>query len=124
MNPPLLLDHVHSLRAKALELAGDDQAIAKRLLEMIADTNRTTLAALRDSLAAASWDDVASVAHRIAGSARLLACGELIALLTRLEAAAREREYAVASTLLPLVVDAVAQLNVSIANAVGDCVQP
>jgi HPt (histidine-containing phosphotransfer) domain-containing protein len=123
MNLPIPSYEAHSLRAIALELAGDDHAVARRLLEMIADTNRTTLASLQDSVAAASWDEVAGAAHRIAGSARLLACGELIALLIDLEAAARERQQAVAGKLLPLVVDALARLGVSIDAAVGDIVQ-
>jgi HPt (histidine-containing phosphotransfer) domain-containing protein len=112
----------HALHAKALELAGDDPAIATRLLAMIADTNRTTLASLQDSIGALSWDEVASAAHRIAGSARLLGCGALIALLSELEAAAREREHAVVGKLMPLVADALATLKLAIDAAVGEVV--
>lgn len=118
MSPPMPSYEAHSLRAKALELAGDDHAVARRLLEMIADTNRTTLVSLQESVAAASWDEVAGAAHRIAGSARLLGCGELVALLVDLEAAARERQHAAAGQFVPLVVDALAQLDVSIDAAV------
>lgn len=118
MNHRMPSYEAHALRAKALELAGDDHAVAQRLLEMIAETNRTTLASLQNSVAS-SWDGVAGAAHRIAGSARLLACGELIALLTELEAAARERERVAACKLLPLVVDALAKLNASIDAAVA-----
>lgn len=123
MNPPMPSHEARALSAKALELAGDDHAVARRLLEMIADTNRSALASLQESVASSSWDDVGSAAHRIAGSARLLACGELIALLVELEAAARERQHAVAGKLLPLVVDALTKLDVSIGAAVGDIVR-
>jgi HPt (histidine-containing phosphotransfer) domain-containing protein len=122
MNHPMPSYEAHALHAKALELAGDDHTIATRLLEMIADTNRTTLASLQDSLGVSSWDEVASAAHRIAGSARLLGCGALIALLTELETAAREREQAVVGKLLPLVADALATLKLAIDAAVGDVV--
>ncbi|EIF35531.1 Hpt domain-containing protein [Burkholderia sp. Ch1-1] len=107
----------HLLRQKALELAGGDHVTARHLLEMIAQTDRTALAALRDSFKAASWDSVGSAAHRIAGSARMLECHEMLALLTRLEAAARARDVALAAALLPRVADALGELNISIGEA-------
>lgn len=119
MDPSRLSGDAQALHEKALELAADDQVMAMRLLEMIAETNRTTLASLQAGGRASSWHDVAGSAHRIAGSARLLANGELIALLTELEAAAREERHAEAGVLLRLVVDAVVRLNVSIDAAVG-----
>jgi HPt (histidine-containing phosphotransfer) domain-containing protein len=109
-----------ALHAKALELACDDRRVAMRLLEMIAETNRTTLASLQESVAASSWDAVAGAAHRIAGSARLLDCGELITLLAAIEAAARERQQPVVGKLMPLLVDALASLKLLIDAAVGD----
>ncbi|SIT45781.1 Hpt domain-containing protein [Paraburkholderia ribeironis] len=123
MNHPMPSHDPHSLRARALELAGDDRTVARRLLEMIAATNRSTLASLQASAAASSWNEVANAAHRIAGSARLLACGEMIVLLTELEAVAREPEHAAAGELLLLVADALAQLDGAIAAAVGGFVQ-
>jgi HPt (histidine-containing phosphotransfer) domain-containing protein len=119
MDPFRLSGDAQALQEKALELAADDQVMAMRLLEMIALTNRTTLASLQAGSGASSWDDVAGAAHRIAGSARLLANGELITLLTELEAAAREQRHAEAGVLLRLVVDAVVQLNLSIDAAVS-----
>jgi HPt (histidine-containing phosphotransfer) domain-containing protein len=104
-------------RQKALELAGGDQVTARRLLEMIAQTNRTSLAALHDSFRAASWDSVGSAAHRIAGSARMLECHEGITLLTRLEAAARKRDIVLAAALLPRVADALGEFDTSIGKA-------
>ncbi|CAE6695315.1 hypothetical protein R20943_00267 [Paraburkholderia aspalathi] len=112
-----------SLRAKVLELACGDEGTAVRLLRMIIDTNRTTLVLLRDKLKASSWGEVSSAAHRIAGSARMLDCFGLIALLTRLEAAAREREAALATALLPLVVDALESLDVSMHEALESAAQ-
>ncbi|HEY4296510.1 MAG TPA: Hpt domain-containing protein [Paraburkholderia sp.] len=116
------LCEAHSFREKALELTGNDHPTAQRLLAMIAETNRTTLASLQASIAASAWDGVAGAAHRIAGSARLLACADLIALLTELEARARERERAAACKLLVLVVDALAKFEASIHAAVGGIV--
>jgi HPt (histidine-containing phosphotransfer) domain-containing protein len=109
----------HSLWDAALELVSGDHVTAGRLLEMIAQTNRATLASLRESFEAASWASVGSAAHRIAGSARMLDCGDLTALLTQLEAAARERDIALAIALLPCVVDAIEELDVSIGKALG-----
>ena len=109
-----------SFRQKALELAGGDHVTARRLLEMIAQTNRTSLAALHDSFKAASWDSVGSAAHRIAGSARMLECHEGITLLIRLEAAARQRDIALATALLPRVADALGAFNVSIGQALTE----
>jgi HPt (histidine-containing phosphotransfer) domain-containing protein len=123
MNHSLPLAEARALREKALELAGDDQAIARRLLEMIADTNRTTLASLQASGTASSWDDVASSAHRIAGSARLLARDELTALLIELEAAAHERKPGVAGPLVQQLADALAKLDASIDAALSDFTQ-
>lgn len=106
-----------SLRAKVLELACGDDATAVCLLRLIINTNRTTLAQLCDKVKAGSWEEVCSAAHRIVGSARMLDCFGLIALLMRLEDAAREREVALATALLPLVVDALESLDVSMQEA-------
>ncbi len=108
-----------SFRAKVLELACDDAPTARQLLQLILDTNRATFALLRDSFDAASWDMVGSAAHRIAGSARMLDCNGLIALLRRLETAARERDVALANALLPLVVKALGSLDSSVQEALG-----
>lgn len=106
-------------RQKALELAGGDRVIARRLLEMIAQTNRASLAVLNDGVKAASWDSVGSAAHRIAGSARMFECQEGIALLTRLEAAARKRDIALATALLPRVADSLGEFDLSIERALN-----
>jgi len=127
MNPPMPTYEARALRAKALELAGGDDSVATHLLEVIAETNRTTLASLRDGFAASSWDAVAGAAHRIAGSARLLGCGELIVLLAALEGAARKHAQPVVGRLMPLVVDALikldASIDASIDASVGDVIQ-
>lgn len=105
------------LRAKAIELVGDDERAIKRLLELIAETNRTTLASLRENAEAALWELVSSAAHRIAGSARMLDCDALLTLLTQLEAAARGRNRELATALVPRVADALARLDASIETA-------
>ncbi|NKJ50367.1 hypothetical protein CIC12_27320 [Burkholderia sp. SG-MS1] len=120
MNSPMPTYEARALHAKALELACDDHRVAQYLLQMISETNRTALVSLQESVAASSWDAVAGAAHRIAGSARLLDCNELIALLAAIEAAARERQQPVVGTLVPLLVDALTKLKLSIDAAVGD----
>lgn len=105
------------LYAKALELAGHDHVTAARLLKLIVDTNQSTLALLRDSFARTSWDVLGSAAHRLAGSARMLECHELLALLEQLEAVARKQELALVTALLPCVVDALESLDASIQKA-------
>jgi HPt (histidine-containing phosphotransfer) domain-containing protein len=109
-----------SLWNRALDLACGDHATAARLLEMIAHTNRTTLDALRNSFEASCWDSVGSAAHRITGSARMLACDDLIASLIQVEAATRARDIARATAALPSVIDAIKRLDVSIAKALGN----
>ncbi|CAD6557693.1 hypothetical protein LMG28727_06418 [Paraburkholderia kirstenboschensis] len=105
------------LWGKALDLVGDDEHAAAHLLGLIADTNQTTLASLHEHLQVARWEGVGSAAHRIAGSARMLDCGALIALLTALEAAARAQNSELATALVPVVAEAVATLDKSIAEA-------
>ncbi|MFM0061230.1 Hpt domain-containing protein [Paraburkholderia phytofirmans] len=116
MNQTESIDGPHSLWEATLELACGDHATAERLLEMILQTNRSTLGSLRESFKAACWDSVASSAHRIAGSARMLKCDDLIAQLTQLETAARGRDIALATALLPSLIDAIEELDVAIAK--------
>ncbi|WP_236077272.1 Hpt domain-containing protein [Paraburkholderia domus] len=106
-----------SLRAKVLELACGDESAVGHLLRLIVDTNRSALATLRDSYEAQLWDQMGSAAHQIAGSARMLDCGGLIALLTRLEAAAREREIELLKALVPLVATTLESLELSVREA-------
>ncbi|MFM0508942.1 Hpt domain-containing protein [Paraburkholderia sp. RL17-373-BIF-A] len=110
----------HLLWQKALDLACGDHATAGRLLEMISQTNRTTLDSLCEGSEVACWDSVGSAAHRIAGSARMLECHDLIALLIQLETAARAHDIAAATAVLPCVIDAIEELDVSIAKALGN----
>lgn len=109
--------------AVALELAGGDPMVARRLLEMIVDTNRSMLVLLRDSVEAGSLDIVASAAHRLSGSARMLECAGLVVLINELEAAARSRQQGLVSMLLPRVAIAVAQFDASIKVALGSASQ-
>lgn len=104
----------HALGAKLNELACDDEAVALRLIRLLIDTNGMTLAALRNACAAVSWEEVAGAAHRLAGSARMLDCFGMIALLVRLEAAAHEREIALARAILQVVANTIDSLDVSL----------
>uniref|UniRef100_E1TGS7 Hpt domain protein n=1 Tax=Burkholderia sp. (strain CCGE1003) TaxID=640512 RepID=E1TGS7_BURSG len=106
------------LRDNAQQLVGDDERAIKRMLELIAETNRTGLASLRESLEAACWAEVASAAHRMAGSARMLGHNALIAALSELEMAGRERNRELATTLMPVVADALIHLDKAIEEAV------
>jgi HPt (histidine-containing phosphotransfer) domain-containing protein len=107
-------DGVSSLLAVAEELVGGDQVVARQLLRMVTGTNRTTLALLQDCVDTASWDNAASAAHRLAGSARMLACDGLVVLIGELEAAARAHDGELAGALLPRVTSAVNELEMSI----------
>jgi HPt (histidine-containing phosphotransfer) domain-containing protein len=124
MNQAISLDEAQSLLAKAVELAGGDQVVALHLLEMIVETNEDTLGWLQESIGAESWESVASAAHRIVGSARMLESSELIALFTGLEEAARRQEGVVVGALLPLAIDALAKLNVLIKAALSGASRP
>lgn len=103
-----------SFGAKLHELSCGDTAVAQHFIRLLVDTNRTTLAALRDAFGASSWDGVASAAHRIAGSMRLLDCAGMIALLIRLEEAARTRNAALARAILAMVAESLDYLDTSL----------
>lgn len=117
MNTEISCPDPRSLWEKALDLVGDDEHAAAHLLVLIADTNKTTLASLHEHFEVSRWEGVGTAAHRIAGSARMLDCGALIALLTALEAAARAHNGELATALVPVVAEAVATLDNSIAKA-------
>jgi HPt (histidine-containing phosphotransfer) domain-containing protein len=91
---------------------------------MIVETNRTTLVLLRDSVDAKAWDLAANAAHRLAGSARMLECDNLVTLINELEAAARARQDVLVSALLSQVVGAVTEFEISVKLALGVSVQP
>ncbi len=103
----------------ALELANDDEALARRLLHMIVETNRSTLDSLRACVAADDWAGVGSAAHHIAGSARMLGRYGLLAALIHLEGTARQRDIPLLTIVLPRVVDAIEHLDRSIEETLG-----
>jgi len=106
------------LWANAQQLVGDDERATVRVLELIAETNRTGLASLQESFAARCWDEVASAAHRMAGSARMLGHDALIAALSELETAARQQHCELATALMPVIADALMRLDKAIEQAV------
>lgn len=112
-----------SFGEKLDELTCGDATIARHFIRLLIDTNRTTLAALRTEFGASSWDAVASAAHCIAGSMRMLACTGMIALLVRLEAAARERDAVLARTLLAIVADSIEYLEAQLEELLDAAVQ-
>lgn len=124
MNHSMSSETASSFLAIAVELAGGDQAVARRLLEMIVETNRTTLVMLWDGAASNSWDNVASAAHRLAGSGRMLECDDLVVLISELEAAARSHKQVLTTTLLPHVASALAEFEASIKMALSTTSQP
>ncbi|WP_176061006.1 Hpt domain-containing protein [Paraburkholderia sp. BCC1876] len=117
MTCAIAFDDAHALAVRTLELTGGDHFSARRLLALIVETNRVAVIQLRDGFAAQSWDRVGSAAHRVAGSACLLECTELIAFLTELQVAAREREIATVSALMQRAIDALERLDMSITVA-------
>ncbi|RDK02222.1 hypothetical protein DLM46_13495 [Paraburkholderia lacunae] len=108
-----------SLRGKVDELACGDEATGAHLLRLIIDTNRAGLATLCESYRREAWDEVRSAAHRIAGSARMLDCGGLTALLKRLETAARDRQVELIKALVPLTAATLESLDMSIQTSLG-----
>jgi HPt (histidine-containing phosphotransfer) domain-containing protein len=104
----------HALGAKLNELACGDGTVALHLIRLLIDTNDLTLATLRDAFRTLSWEEVAGAAHRIAGSACMLDCSGMVALLARLETAAREREFALAGAILQVVADTIGSLDASL----------
>lgn len=103
-----------SLHTRIGELACDDQAVARQLVRLLIDTNASTLAALRDAFSTRSWDAVGRGVHRMAGSARMLDCPGLLALLSRLEGAARAHQVELARPLLQVIVNTIDSLGASL----------
>lgn len=100
-----------SLYARIREAVCDDDTVARRVIRLLIDTNRSTLAELRDAVSTTSWDAVGRNAHRLAGSARMLDCLGLLAFLSRLEDAARARQQALAQSVLQVVANTVDNLD-------------
>lgn len=117
MTCAIAFDNAHALAVKTLELTGGDRLSARRLLALIVETNRAAVNQLRDGFAAQAWDSVGSAAHRVAGSACLFECTELIALLMELQVAVREREIATISALMQRAIDALECFDMSIMAA-------
>jgi HPt (histidine-containing phosphotransfer) domain-containing protein len=102
------------LNTKIHELSCGDAAIAQHFIRLLIDTNQMTLAALHDAVGASSWEGVASAAHRIAGSMRMLDCVDMVAFLMRLEATAHERDAVLARAILAVVANSLEHLNTSL----------
>jgi HPt (histidine-containing phosphotransfer) domain-containing protein len=102
------------LSTKVHELVCEDATVAQHFIRLLIDTNQSTLDALRDAFGAASWESVASAAHRIAGSMRMLDCADMVALLVRLEAAAHERDAVLARAILLIVANSLESLDTSL----------
>ena len=103
-----------SLHARIAELACDDETVARHFIRLLIDTNDSTLAALHDAFSSRSWDAVGHGAHRMAGSARMLDCRGLLALLSRLEDAARTNQVELARPILQVIAHTIDSLNVSL----------
>lgn len=99
------------MRARLCELSGGDVAIAQRFVRLLIDTNASTIAALCDAVGASLWDAVRSAAHRLNGAMRVLDCWAMVALMSRLELAARQQEQSLVGTMLPVVVDSIECLD-------------
>ncbi|MGF6244460.1 HPt (histidine-containing phosphotransfer) domain-containing protein [Paraburkholderia sp. GAS38] len=103
-----------SLHARIRELTCDDNAVARHFLRLLIDTNRSTLAELLEAFSTSSWGTVGSGAHRMAGSARMLDCMGLLALLSRLEEAACTHQAALARAILQVIANTLNSLDVSL----------
>lgn len=100
-----------ALHERVSELVCGDEAVARHFIRLLVDTNIVTLGALRDAFSASLWDAVGSAAHRLNGALRLLDCSSTIALTSRLETAVGRREVCLARAILPVLVDAIENLD-------------
>ena len=107
----LTTSECQTLKTKVEELTCGDLAVTQHFVRLLIDTNAATLSTLHDAFSTLSWDAMASAAHRMAGSARMLDCTGLIAFLVRLERAAREREQELARAIVQVVGDTVDRLE-------------
>jgi HPt (histidine-containing phosphotransfer) domain-containing protein len=124
VDPAVSASELGLLDTKLDELSLGDSAVAQRYIRLLVDTNETTLVVLRDAVRASSWNRIASAAHRLAGSMRLLDCNGMVDLLIRLEAAARVQDAALVGALFPVVVRSLDYLDSALdalaARAVGN----
>ncbi|MBP0594867.1 Hpt domain-containing protein [Paraburkholderia sp. LEh10] len=100
-----------ALQQRIDALAIGDRAVARDVTRALIETNRATLQYMWAARHAGLWGDLGRAAHRLAGSLRMLRCNREIALTLRLERAALERDARRVDGLLPIVTQAVDQLN-------------
>lgn len=105
-----------ALARKVHELAAGDVAVAREFIRILTDTNRTTLATLREALHAGSWSEAASAAHRINGSARLIGFRRLVGQTAQMESAAAAGDATRAAALIASVEADVERLDTWLAN--------
>jgi HPt (histidine-containing phosphotransfer) domain-containing protein len=108
-----------SLKARVETLACGDDAIAAEFMRILIDTNRDALAALHDAACRAQWTEFGTVAHRLNGSLRLVRCGNVIGLASRMEQAALCGDAVRARAILPVFASVVQSLNAVMERMLG-----
>jgi HPt (histidine-containing phosphotransfer) domain-containing protein len=115
----LIVSDRRSLKARVDTLACGDDAIAGEFMRILIDTNRDALASLYDAACGAQWAEFGKVAHRLNGSLKLIRCGNVIRLASRMEQAARCGDAAKARAILPVFASVVQSLNAVMEQMLG-----
>jgi HPt (histidine-containing phosphotransfer) domain-containing protein len=82
---PVTEIELNGLFDRLYDLAGQDRVIATELADSLLMTNEGDLKALRAALAAARWEDMVSMAHRLKSSASMVSCLGLVEICASLE---------------------------------------
>ncbi|MFC0399681.1 Hpt domain-containing protein [Paraburkholderia rhizosphaerae] len=115
----LIVSERRPLKAQVDTLACGDDAIATEFMRILVDTNREALGALYDAARRAQWAELGNVTHRLNGSLSLFHCGNIIALASRMEQAARLGDAARARAILPVFASVVQSLNAVLEKMLG-----
>lgn len=97
-------------------LADGDRDFIGELVQSLVQTNREDLQAMIAARADGRWDDIASLAHRIKGSARLLKCESMVAVCAYLESLCRAGNVDAAAPVVDVLAPAVTYLDDRVAR--------
>lgn len=115
----LIVSDRRSLKARVETLACGDEAVAAEFMRILIDTNRDALASLYDAMRGAQWTEFGKVAHRLNGSLKLIRCGNVIRLASRMEQAALQGDAVKARAILPVFASVVQSLNAVMEQMLG-----
>lgn len=115
----LIASDRRSVKARVDTLACGDDAIACEFMRILIDTNSDALVSLHDAARGARWTEFGKVAHRLNGSLKLIRCGNVVRLASRIEQSALCGDAVKARAILPVFASVVQSLNAVMEQLLG-----